>query len=184
MSEVEPEITNTIEADEPVNELPPIEEEAPKAEPTIEPTQEIKPVEPLKNNSKTQARNEKKITCPKCAKTLTLKSYRYSHERNCQGPLESKPIKPKPKAVPIAKPQKVEYHEVAHREENQQPQPQQNNIIANTPPPRRTQQQLPPNPLQNIAQHYQLLQNEYLRQKQEKYNALNKNIFGSRGKKR
>ena len=194
MSEVEPEITNTIEADEPVNELPPIEEEeAPKAEPTIEAPTEAKPIEreafallrePLKNNSKTQARNEKKITCPKCAKTLTLKSYRYSHERNCQGPLETKPIKPKPKAVPIAKPQKVEYHEVAHHEENQQPQPQQNNILANTPPPRRMQQQPPPNPLQNIAQHYQLLQNEYLRQKQEKYNALNKGIFGSRGKKR
>ena len=93
MSEVEPEVANTIEAEEPVNELPPIEEEAPKAEPIIETTQEIKPVKPLKNNSKTQARNEKKITCPKCAKTLTLKSYRYSHERNCQGPLESKPIK-------------------------------------------------------------------------------------------
>ena len=186
MSEVEPEITNTIEADEPVNELPPIEEEAPKAEPTIEAPTEAKPVEPLKNNSKTQARNEKKITCPKCAKTLTLKSYRYSHERNCQGPLETKPIKPKPKAVPIAKPQKVEYYEENQqpREENQQPQPQQNNIIANTPPPRRTQPQPPPNPLHNIAQHYQLLQNEYLRQKQEKYNALNKGIFGSRGKKR
>ena len=177
MSEVEPEITNTIEADAPGNELPPIEEEeAPKAEPTIEPTQEIKPVEPLKNNSKTQARNEKKITCPKCAKTLTLKSYRYSHERNCQGPLETKPIKPKPKAVPIAKPQRID-HEVAYNEENQQPQPQQNNIIANTPPPRRSQQQPPPNPLHNIAQHYQLLQNEYMRQKQEKYNALNRNIF-------
>ena len=199
MSEVEPEITNTIEADEPVNELPPIEEEAPKAEPIIEATQEIKHVEreafallrePLKNNSKTQARNEKKVTCPKCAKTLTLKSYRYSHERNCQGPLETKPIKPKPKAVPIAKPQKVEYnevarHEVAHREEEQHipQQQQQNNIIANTPPPRRMQPAPPPNPLQNIAQHYQLLQNEYLRQKQEKYNALNKGIFGSRGKK-
>ena len=191
MSEVEPEITHTIQADEPVNELPPIEEEAPKAEPIIEPTQEIKPVEPLKNNSKTQARNEKKITCPKCAKTLTLKSYKYSHERNCQGPLETKPIKPKPKAVPIAKPQKVEYnevarHEVAHNEEEQHvpQQPVTNNIIANTPPPRRMQPQPPPNPLQNIAQHYQLLQNEYLRQKQEKYNALNKGIFGSRGKKR
>ena len=186
MSEVEPETTNTIEADEPVNELPPIEEEAPKAEPTIEAPTEAKPIEPLKNNSKTQARNEKKITCPKCAKTLTLKSYRYSHERNCQGPLETKPIKPKPKAVPIAKPQKVEYYEENQqpREEMQQPQQQQNNIIANTPPPRRTQPQPPPNPLQNIAQHYQLLQNEYLRQKQEKYNALNKNIFGSRGKKR
>ena len=105
MSEVEPGVTNTIEADVLVSELPPIqEEEAPQAEPTIDPTQEIKHVEPLTNNSKTQARNEKKITCPKCAKTLTLKSYRYSHERNCQGPLESKPIKPKPKAVPIAKP--------------------------------------------------------------------------------
>ena len=192
MSEVEPEITNTVEAEEPVNELPPIEEEAPKAEPIIETTQEIKPVEPLKNNSKTQARNEKKITCPKCAKTLTLKSYRDSHERNCQGPVESKPIKSiKPKAVPRAKPQKVEYkevarHEVAHNEEEQYVPPQQqqqNNIIANTPPPRRMQPQPPPNPLQNIAQHYQLLQNEYLRQKQEKYNALNKGIFGSRGKK-
>ena len=184
MSEVEPEITNTIEADEPVNELPPIEEEAPKAEPTIEAPTEAKPIEPLKNNSKTQARNEKKITCPKCAKTLTLKSYRYSHERNCQGPLESKPIKSiKPKAVPIAKPQKVEYRE----EEEQYVPPQQpvtNNIIAHTPPPRRLQPQPPANPLQNIAQHYQLLQNEYLRQKQEKYNALNKGIFGSRGKKR
>ena len=182
MSEIEPEITNTIEAVEQVNELPPIEEEAPKVEPIIEATQEIKPVEPLKNNSKTQARNEKKITCPKCAKTLTLKSYRYSHERNCQGPLETKPIKPKPKAVPIAKPQKVKYHEEPH-EVIQQP-PQKNIIIANTPPPRRMQPASPPNPLQNIAQHYQLLQNEYIRQKQEKYNALNKGIFGSRGKKR
>ena len=137
MSEVEPEITNTIEADEPVNELPPIEEEEPKAEPTIEAPSEAKPVEPLKNNSKTQARNEKKMTCPKCAKTLTLKSYRYSHENNCQGPLESKPIKSiKPKAVPIAKPQKVEYHE---EEEQYVPpqQPQQNNVIANTPTPKK-----------------------------------------------
>ena len=163
MSEVEPEITNTIEADAPVNGLPPIEEEAPKAETIIEATQEIKPVEPLKNNSKTQPRNEKKITCPKCAKTLTLKSYRYSHERNCQGPLETKPIKPKPKAVPIAKPQKVEHRD----EEEQYVPPQQHSIIANTPPPRRSQPQPPPNPLHNIAQHYQLLQNEYLRQKQE-----------------
>ena len=167
MSEVEPEIANTIEADKLVNELPKLEEEAPKTEPMIEPTQEIEPVEALKNNSKTQARNEKKITCPKCAKTLTLKSYRYSHERNCQGPLETKPIKSiKPKGVPIAKPQKVEYRD---EEEQYVPpqQQQQNNIIANTPPPRRTQPQPPPNPLQNIAQHYQLLQNEYMRQKQE-----------------
>ena len=113
---------------------------------------------------------------------LTLKSYRYSHERNCQGPLETKPIKPKPKAVPIAKPQKVEYRE---EEEQYVPpqQPQQNTIIANTPPPRRMQPAPPPNPLQNIAQHYQLLQNEY-ETEARKCNVLNRCIFGSRGKKR
>ena len=85
------------------------------------------------------------INCEKCGKNMLLKSYRYKHEKTCQGPLESKPIKPKPKAVPIAKPQKVEYNEeeVAHREEEEQyippQQQQQNNIIANTPPPRRMQ---------------------------------------------
>ena len=52
MSEVEPEITNTIEADEPVNELPPIEEEAPKAETIIEATQEINLLNLLKTTQK------------------------------------------------------------------------------------------------------------------------------------
>ena len=71
MSEVKPDVSNQIEADEPVNELPPIEEEeAPRGEPIIEATQEIKHVEPLKNNAKTQARNEKKIACPKCQKNI------------------------------------------------------------------------------------------------------------------
>ena len=188
MSEVEPEITNMTEADEPVNELAPIEEEAQQPLPEQPPPQTNPAQAPvLKNNSKTEQLKDTYITCEKCGKTMLRKSYRYKHERICQGPLETKPIKSiKPKAVPIAKPQKVEYNEVAHREEEQRipQQQQQNNIIANTPPPRRSQPQPPPNPLQNIAQHYQLLQNEYLRQKQEKYNALNKNIFGSRGKKR
>ena len=187
MSEVEPEITNMTEADEPVNELPPIEEEAQQPLPEQPPPQ-TKPAPPLKNNSKIEQMKDTYITCEKCGKNMLLKSYRYKHEKTCQGLLQQKAVKPKPKpkAVPIAKPQKVEYYEENQqpREENQQPQPQQNNIIANTPPPRRSQPQPPPNPLQNIAQHYQLLQNEYLRQKQEKYNALNKNIFGSRGKKR
>ena len=185
MSEVEPEITNMTEADEPVNELPPIEEEAQQPLPEQPPPQTNPAQAPvLKNNSKTEQLKDTYITCEKCGKTMLRKSYRYKHERICQGPLETKPIKSiKPKAVPIAKPQKVEYRD----EEEQYVPPQQpvtNNIIANTPPPRRTQPAPPPNPLQNIAQHYQLLQNEYLRQKQEKYNALNKNIFGSRGKKR
>ena len=190
MTDIELDVNNEIEAVEKVNELPPIEEET---QPPLheQPPPQTKPAPPLKNNSKIEQMKDTYINCEKCGKNMLLKSYRYKHERTCQGPLETKPIKPKPKAVPIAKPQRID-HEVAYNEENQQPQPQQNNIIANTPPPRRSQpreampqaSQPPPNPLQNIAQHYQLLQNEYLRQKQEKYNALNKNIFGSRGKKR
>ena len=186
MTDIELDVNNEIEAVEKVNELPPTEEET---QPPLheQPPPQTKPAPPLKNNSKIEQMKDTYINCEKCGKHMLLKSYRYKHERTCQGPLESKPIKSiKPKAVPIAKPQKVEYYEENQqpREENQQPQLQQNNIIANTPPPRRMQPAPPPNPLQNIAQHYQLLQNEYLRQKQEKYNALNKGIFGSRGKKR
>ena len=182
MTDIEPDVNNTIEADEPVNEIPPIEEaQQPLPE---QPPPQTKPAPPLKNNSKIEQMKDTYITCEKCGKNMLLKSYRYKHEKTCQGLLQQKAVKPKPKpkAVPIAKPQKVEYRE--EEEQHIPQQQQQNNIIANTPPPRRMQPQPPANPLQNIAQHYQLLQNEYLRQKQEKYNALNKNIFGSRGKKR
>ena len=37
---------------------------------------------------------DKMITCPKCNKSMKLKSYRYKHEKNCQGTLEQKPVKP------------------------------------------------------------------------------------------
>ena len=42
----------------------------------------------------------------------------------------------------------------------------------------------PANPLMNIQNHYQLLQNEYIKQKQEKYNNLCQNMFKPKGKKR
>ena len=45
---------------------------------------------------------DKMITCPKCNKSMKLKSYRYKHEKNCHGTLEKKPVKPfsKPRAQP------------------------------------------------------------------------------------
>ena len=133
MTDIEPESNNTIEADEPVNELPPIEEEAQQPLPEQPPPQ-TKPAPPLKNNSKIEQMKDMYITCEKCGKNMLLKSYRYKHEKTCQGLLQQKAVKPKPKpkAVPIATPQKVE-----HREEEEQyvpPQQQQNNILA-TPRP-------------------------------------------------
>ena len=62
--------------------------------------------EDLKNNSKTERLKDKKITCPKCSKTMLLRSYRYKHEKNCQGKLEDRKIKTRaiPKAQPKAQP--------------------------------------------------------------------------------
>ena len=66
------------------------------------PVEEKKEKEP---GNKTARLAEKKITCPKCSKTVNLRSYRYKHEKNCQGNLEDRPtkkqVKPKVKAVPI-----------------------------------------------------------------------------------
>ena len=49
---------------------------------------------------------DKIITCPKCNKSMKLKSYRYKHEKNCQGTIEQKSVKPfsKPRAKPKAQP--------------------------------------------------------------------------------
>ena len=56
----------------------------------------------------TRLKNEQEtITCPKCDKSMLLRSYRYKHEKNCQGHLENRKTKsqakpkPKPKLVTI-----------------------------------------------------------------------------------
>ena len=57
---------------------------------------------------------DKLITCPKCNKSMKLKSYRYKHEKTCQGTLEQKPVKPfsKPRAKAKALPKpKIEVKE-------------------------------------------------------------------------
>ena len=126
--------------------------------------------EPLNNNSKTARLKDKKITCPKCNKCMLLRSYRYKHEFNCKGNLEDRVIKPKskptpkPKAQPIV--QEVEQPKVTAPVSNQILQPQ------------------PRNPLSDITNHYQLLHQQYIQQKKEKYDALCKNMFSTKSKQR
>ena len=82
---------------------------------------------------------------------MTLKTYRYSHEKNCQETLENKPVKPQPK--PKAK---------------QAPQPRLiTRPVAEKPAP--SEPLVERNPVFDVRQHEQLLQNEYIKQKQEKY---------------
>ena len=144
-------------------ELEPVAEE----HPTNEETQEIKQEEEEpKNENKKPKVLEKKVKCKKCNEEMTLKTYRYSHEKNCQGTLENKPVKPQ--AKPKAK---------------QQPQPRLiTKPVAEKPAP--PEPVVERNPVYDVRQHYQLLQNEYIKQKQDKYNNLCQSMFNSKVKKR
>ena len=171
-----------------------IEEAKQEPEPVVDTTNEIIK-EPPKEEVKEEVKEEKpkpkrqtqkdKINCGKCGKEMTIKSYKYSHEKNCQGQLSERPVKPhaKPKAkqaprsagVQSTLPKPKAIPQPIYEEEEEQHIPQA-----------VTRQQPPPivNPLTNIQQHYQLLQQQYMKQKQEKYNNLCQNMFKAKPKKR
>ncbi len=134
---------------------------------------ELEPKQPeaLKNNSKTEKLKDKMITCPKCSKTMQLRNYRYKHEKTCGGAIENKPVKPKAKPKPKPQPQPVQ-------EEETLPQPKVPVVKKNVV------DFYPTTPLQDITNHYKSLQNEYIKQKQQKYSALCKNMFETKSKKR
>ena len=166
-----------VEEEQPVVET--IEEEAKEAidtfvanevvEETNNPPKEA-PKEEVKEKPKRQTQKDK-IQCPKCLKEVSIKTYKYSHEKICQGQLSERPVKhhAKPKPKP-----KIATQEI-YEEEKEQHIPQ--TVISQQPPPIV-------NPLTNIQQHYQLLQQQYMKQKQEKYNNLCQNMFKTKLKKR
>ena len=134
---------------------------------TVEaPTPEPKP----KVKAKAKPKASDIVPCPDCNKSMTYKNLRYSHKCSPEPPPVKPQAKPKGKAKPKPKPVPV-YEE----EEKEQHIPQQ--VIRQQPPPIV-------NPLTNIQQHYQLLQQQYMKQKQEKYNNLCQNMFKTKLKKR
>ena len=160
---------------------------APSEQVKPEPKKKEPPIaidQPVKQNVRQQ---DKLVKCPQCDKQMKLKSYRYKHELTCKGKLEDIPRKPK--AMPKPKAQPIEQEEEVD-EVIQQPKPKL------TPPkgversndltqPVSNQILKPQTPnLVDFASHYQLLQNQYLQQKKEKYNNLCQNMFSSKSKKR
>ena len=172
------------EATEIKDEPPTIEEateQAPKEEPTNEiidePTEEAKQ-EPPKEEVKTITKKKASdiVECNKCNKSMTYKNLRYSH--NCS--TEPKPVKkqarPKAKQKPQPRPPpEPAYYESSEEEQQQQPQQK---------PIRKTQPPQPINHTTALAQHYQLLQQAFIKQKQERYNNLCMNMFSTKSKKR
>ena len=156
---------------------------APPEQPKPEPKKKEPPIaidQPVKQNVRQQ---DKLVKCPQCDKQMKLKSYRYKHELTCKGKLEDIPRKPKampkPKAQPIQQEEEIE--EVIQCEAlpvGQQPKPKLTQPVSNQILKPQT-----PN-LVDFASHYQLLQNQFMQQKKEKYNNLCQNMFVSRSKKR
>ena len=184
-----PEETQTEQAQEVQEEI--------KNEPTIEkqsePTQQPTPPEDPKPVEKFKPVKDKMTTCQKCGKYMLLKSYRYKHEKTCQGSIEGRPIRAKAKPKP--KPQTQATSETRVREatsETRVPVFEDDDDDKENIPPTKLSAPIknqiikpqPINPLMNIQNHYQLLHQEYIKQKQEKYNNLCQNMFKSKPKKR
>ena len=123
----------------------------------------------------TRLKNEQEtITCPKCEKSMLLRSYRYKHEKNCQGHLENRKIKPQAKPKP--KPKLVTI----------QPTPMQPKAIESTNDPSYLleakqkpiiQEQSLKSPQESIYDSYKLIHQEYINKRKEKYNNLCANMF-------
>ena len=138
-----------------------------------EPPQETKEVieEEAKEQPKVKAQ-DRMVRCEKCNKEMRYKNYRYGHQQRCQGGIENKPVKPHTKAR--AKPKPI----IKQVEVSEQPQESPKQTIQKQIP------QQPSNPLTDITNHYQLLQNQFIQQKKEKYNNLCQSMFAPKTRKR
>ena len=175
----EPAIENVVEPNEELaNEPPEVKPEPKKKEPPIPLDQ------PMKQNVRQQ---DKLVKCPKCDKQMKLKSYRYKHETTCKGKLEDIPRKPK--AMPKPKVHPVMQSISAGLLDNppvQQEEPHEALPVSNPKPTQPVQNQIvqPRNPLTDMTHHYQLLQQQFMQQKKEKYSNLCQNMFAPKSKKR
>ena len=173
--------TEAVEEEAPTPE--PIEEAPKEEEPEVlnEVVKTEEPKEEVKEEVKPKRQTQKdRIQCPKCLKEVSLKTYRYTHEKICQGQLSDKPVKPhtnpRPKAKQQAKPKQPPKPppDVYYSESDDEPQ----QPLINKKQPK----QQPINPTTALFQQYQFLQNQMIQQKQERYNNLCMNMFSAKPK--
>ena len=123
-----------------------------------------------------------RIQCSKCFKEMSVKSYKYSHDKNCRGQLSERPVKkqakPKAKQTPRPKPKPVPevYYSESEEEEDAIYKP----VVKkkSKPAPQAS------NPLLDITNQYALLQQQMMQKKQERYSKVCQNMFMSIPKKR
>ena len=176
---------------EPVNEITTqeeVKEDTKGAElpPPVKPVKRPTKEKPIRNpddpvTSKTALLEEKYVTCPKCFKRMLLRSFRYKHEKICQGELQNRPIKPQ--AKPKAKVKAVAVRPLT----NSSPLNDITNIEERIQQYQHQQPvQAPPEPKPfSIQDYYKQLRQDAVNRKKAEVDNLTKNIFkGCRAKKR
>ena len=118
------------------------------------------------------------VPCPDCNKNMTYKNLRYSHKCSPEPPPVKKQAKPKAKQQPKPKPPPEVYYSDSEEEEQTTHKP------LSKPVRNQILKAQYINPQTALAQHYQLLQQQFIKQKQEKMNSLCQNMFSSKTKKR
>ena len=181
VNEAIPEVKNEEVQEEPVVETKPeikndIIEDAQQSLVSIRDTkEEVK--EEVKEKPKRQTQKDK-IQCPKCLKQVSIKTYKYSHENLCKGNLAERPVKPHTK--PKAKPNLPEPEEI-----QTSPQLSINPPMSEKPPtPSEKPTPQPIHQINPLLSHYQLLQQQYMQQKQERFNNLFQIMISGSRKKR
>ena len=179
IKEEQPEIINEVVEETNTNEetKEEVKEEVGKASLNSTPVGVEAKEEPPKPKPKPKPKASDIVPCPDWNKSMTYKNLRYSHK--CSP--EPKPVKPqaKPKAKQqpkpkVQKPPPEVYYSDDEEEHKPLSKPVKNQIL----------KPQPINPTTALAQHYQLLQQAFIKQKQERYNNLCKNMFSSKSKKR
>ena len=126
--------------------------------------------EEVKEDKPKRLTQKDNIQCKKCLNEMTIKSYKYSHEKNCQGQISERPVKPQTKPKAKSKPKTVQ---------------EEKEVIPKSVPKPKSVPVVPrvSNPLQDLTNHYQLLQSEFIKQKRENMHSLCQDMF-NRPKKR
>lgn len=164
-------------------------------EPTNEPVNEIDegtnetPKEEPKEEKPKRETQKDRIQCPKCLKEVSLKTYRYSHEKVCGGKLSAKPVKPhtnpkskaKAKATPPKPPPEVYYS--SSDEEAEAVKPVKTKQLSQSGSSLGRSPKQPPQAM-SFAEQYQLLQQQMVQQKRDRYNSISSQMFGTRSKRR
>ena len=142
----------------------------------------VEEVEKPQPKAKAKPKASDIVQCEKCFRRMTYKNLRYSHKCYDEPQPVKKQTNPKSKAKPKAPPKQApkpppDVYYSSSEEEAEAVKP----VKAKQPP---KQPQQPQQQAMSFAEQYQLLQQQMVQQKRDRYNSISTQMFGTRSKRR